>query len=115
MICIECPKGCQLTVSSNEKGEISVQGNECKKGARYGIEEATHPVRILTSTIRTSGLSVAMLPVRTDKAIPKSRLFEGMEEIRLIQVNKPVQAGEILKPNFLGIEGVNLIATRSIE
>lgn len=114
MICIECPKGCSLTVSSNEKGAITLSGNDCPKGERYGIEEATNPVRILTSTVPTKGLSIKMLPVRTDKAIPQSRIFEGMKLIRPVHVTQPVTAGEVIQKDFLRIKGVNLIATRSI-
>ena len=115
MICIECPKGCSLTAASDECGKLVVSGNDCPKGESYAIQEVTNPVRILTSTVRTKGLSVPMLPVRTDKAIPKSRLFEAMEEIKVIKINKIVVAGEVIRENFLGIIGINLIASRSIN
>lgn len=115
MICIECPKGCSITATSDNSGKIIVTGNNCPKGEDYAIQESTNPIRILTSTVRTQGLSISMLPVRTDKPIPKSRLFEAMDEIKAIRINQAVVSGDIIRKNFLGIDGVNLIATRSLK
>ncbi len=95
-------------------GEVRVSGNKCKKGEAYGKSEAVEPMRILTSTVRTKGLAVQMVPVRTDKPVPRSRLTEAMKIIRSIRIEKPVKAGEIILERFLGLE-VNLVATRSIS
>ena len=50
-----------------------------------------------------------------DHCLDRTRLFEGMGEIRSIRVNRPVRAGDVILHNFLGIGGINLIATRSIS
>ena len=34
LICIGCPKGCELTVFLDGKQVTKVEGNHCKKGAR---------------------------------------------------------------------------------
>ena len=55
-----------------------------------------------------------MIPVRTDKPIPKDKLFEAMQLVKQIYITEPVQTGEILFTNLLELN-VNLIATRSCQ
>jgi len=52
-----------------------------------------------------------MIPVRTDKPIPKDRVLEAAGEIRKIKLDRPVKVGEVITANLLGL-GVNVIATR---
>lgn len=91
----------------------NVSGNECPKGETYAIAEVENPMRVLTATVAAQGLPLKMIPVRTDKPIPKAKIAEAMAEIRKLKVTKPVCAGEVIVPDFLGL-GVNLIATRNI-
>lgn len=109
--CIECPQGCALIVDIDNRKVIHVTGHKCPKGEKYAVSEVENPVRILTSAVLTEGLSLKMLPVRTDRPIPKESLFEAMEEIKKIRVNKPVNLHSVIAENFLGL-GVNLISTR---
>lgn len=55
MVCINCPKGCMLTVTKEEDGTITVTGNTCRRGEEYGRTELTSPKRIVTSTIPIKG------------------------------------------------------------
>jgi CxxC motif-containing protein len=112
--CIECPTGCRLTVGAESSKVIKVAGNECPKGEAYAVSEIENPARILTSAVLCQGLGLKMVSVRTDRPIPKSRIFEAMEEIKRIRVNKSLSAGDIIVKNFMGLE-VNLIATRKAE
>lgn len=112
--CIECPKGCILEVEIDGAKVIEIRGNDCPKGLVYAKAEIENPLRILTSSVVAEGLSLKMVPVRTDAPIPKSKLFEGMEEIKLIRIEKELEIGEVIIENFLGL-GVNLIATRSMS
>ena len=41
LICIGCPKGCELTVFLGGKQVTKVEGNHCKKGAVYGAAYRT--------------------------------------------------------------------------
>jgi len=112
LTCIECPKGCRMTVNIENSKVIKVTGNECPKGEVYVVSEIENPVRILTSTVLCRGLTLKMLPVRTDKPIPKSMIFEAMREVKKIKLERPLNAGSIIVKNFLGL-GVNLITARS--
>ncbi len=110
--CIECPKGCCLTVETDNQGcVIGVSGNECEKGDAYVRLEMEHPMRILTSSVLTEGLALKMIPVRTSESIPRDRIMEAMEAIKNICVKNNVVAGESVADNFLGLN-VDLIATR---
>jgi len=111
LTCIECPKGCVLSVEVEGDKVIKVSGNLCPKGLAYAAAEIESPLRILTSTVLTKGLDLKMVPVRTDRPIPKSRLIEAMREIRRLKIDQPVSVGKVIAENFLGL-GVNLIVTR---
>lgn len=114
LTCIECPKGCALTVDVENCRVREVSGNDCPRGGVYAESEIENPVRVLTSTALTIGLSLKMLPVRTDKPIPKPRMEEASREIKKIRIKKPLRAGDIIVKNFLGL-GVNLKATRAVR
>jgi CxxC motif-containing protein len=112
--CIECPKGCYLSVDIEDGKVVLIKGYECLKGKKHAIAEVENPVRILTSTVLTHGLALKMIPVRTDQPIPKTALLKAMEEIKRIRINEPVQVGTIIVENFLNL-GINLIATRDCD
>jgi CxxC motif-containing protein len=112
LTCIECPKGCLLSIDIENCRVAKVSGNECPKGEKYAVQEAESPMRTLTSAVLTEGLSLKMVPVRTDKPIPKSRIMEAMGEIKNIRLKSPVKCGFVIVENFLDL-GVNLLSTRS--
>ena len=37
LICIVCPKGCNLSVEIKNENDIIVSGNACKRGNEYAI------------------------------------------------------------------------------
>jgi CxxC motif-containing protein len=110
IICIECPVGCSLSVDRENCRVVRVQGNKCPKGEVYAVSEIENPTRILTSSVLSHGLALKMVPVRTDKPIPKGRLTEAMQAVKRVRLKKNVRAGEIIVRNFLNL-GVNLIST----
>lgn len=113
MICIVCPNGCRMTVSSEGQDEIAVAGNRCVRGKSFAIKEMTNPVRSLSTTVRTDSEKFPVLPVRLSAEIPKDRIFDMMEEINKIRVTGPVRPGAVLAKNLLGL-GADLIATAGI-
>ena len=111
IICITCPKGCHLSV--DEQNGYAVTGNACPRGAEYGKNELQHPVRVVTSTVRIEGASIARLPVKTDKPLPKEKMFECMHLLDGITAKSPVRVGAVLAENILGTD-VNIVATKSL-
>ena len=80
IICISCPLGCQLVVTK-DGDNISVTGNTCKNGEKYGIEEMTNPKRVIPSTVVCKNGRLKRLPVKTADAVPKGMIFgSAMEE-----------------------------------
>ena len=110
-----CPLGCEVTVKSDESGQITeILGNSCKKGETYARDEFTEPMRGLTSTVAVEGARFARLPVRTSDLIPKDRIFDCMKEIQKIRVKAPVKLGDKMIENILGL-GVDIVATRDLS
>lgn len=105
IICIVCPNSCKMNIT----GE-TVTGNLCKKGAEFAQKEIQNPTRTLTTTVRTISEEMPMLPVRTDKEIPKGLLFEAMKALEVVLVEKEVVEGEVILHNLLGTD-CNVIAT----
>ena len=111
LICINCPMGCHLKVDVENR---TVTGNNCKRGEEYGINEVTNPLRIVTTTVKIKEGEYPVIPVKTEKAIPKGLIFNAMEEMNKIVVEAPVKMGDIIIENILNT-GVNVIASRDIE
>ena len=111
LICITCPKGCHLTV--DEENDYKVTGNACPRGAEYGRNEMLHPVRVITSTVKIEGADIARLPVKTDRPLPKEKMFDCMQLINGLSAKSPVKVGQVLAENILGTD-VNIVATKSL-
>ncbi|MCH5183479.1 MAG: DUF1667 domain-containing protein [Oscillospiraceae bacterium] len=102
LTCIVCPVGCALRVEQTDDGEVvSVAGNTCPRGAVYGKDEVLHPVRTLTTTVRVQN-GERLLPVKTDRPIPKEKLFAAMEKVNALSVLAPVKIGDVLLPDLFG-------------
>ena len=116
LVCICCPIGCALTATVSGDGEISVEGNTCKRGATYAVTELTAPTRTVTSTVRVAGGEIARVPVKTAQPIPKDKMNDalfGAGGIKSAQVEAPVRAGDVIIKNVAGT-GVDVVATRKV-
>lgn len=109
LICIICPRGCHLTVDD----ELNVSGNTCPRGAVYAKQELTHPTRTLTSTVRVVSKTEAMLPVKSNKPLPKEKIFDAMEVINKTCVKAPIKIGDVVIKNIFGLD-VDIVATKNI-
>lgn len=113
VICIVCPLGCEVEIVSKEDDFI-IKGNKCIRGKRYAIKEITNPTRIVTSTVKINNRSFKRLPVRTDKAIPKSKIFQCMAIINSLELETPIRINEVIIENIVGTDS-NLISSRSVK
>jgi len=114
IICISCPLGCNLTVEYKNKVITSIVGNACSKGPKYARKEIFSPERVVTFTVKITGAKTPLLPVKTDCAISKEKMFDVIKEIFKIQVKAPVKRGSIICKNICK-SGANLVATRTME
>ncbi len=109
LTCIVCPKGCQMTVSLSDKGEVTeVVGNSCKRGIAYAESECTHPTRTLTSTALCVG--GGLVSIKTSSPIPKEMLFAVMEKINSTLAPCDVKIGDVIIENVLDT-GADIVAT----
>lgn len=112
--CIVCPIGCNITVCGEGDKIECIKGFTCKRGEEYARNEFINPVRILTSTVKVEGANIPLVPVRSNKPIPKQLLFKCMEEIRKLNVKAPVHRYDIMISDILGT-GADIVATGNVE
>ena len=111
--CTVCPMGCSLVVSKVD-GEYKVEGNTCKRGAKYGVDEVTNPRRVITTTVKLNGGYLNLLPVKTNDSVPKKLMFEIMKLLDNVLVNAPVNVGDVIVKDVLGT-GVDVVSAKSME
>lgn len=111
--CTVCPMGCSLVVSK-VNGEYKVEGNTCKRGAKYGVEEVTNPRRVITTTVKLNGGYLNLLPVKTNDSVPKELMFDIMKLLDRVEVNAPVSVGDVIVKDVLGT-GVDVVSAKSME
>ncbi|RDY25268.1 DUF1667 domain-containing protein [Romboutsia weinsteinii] len=113
LTCIVCPMGCHLYVEK-VNDHYKVEGNTCRRGEKYAVEELTNPKRVITTTVKLNNSYLNLLPVKTEDSVPKGMIFEIMEELDKVNVTAPIKIGDIIIENVLGT-GVNVISTKTIE
>lgn len=113
LICIGCPLGCPLSVQIENGEVVSVSGNTCKRGEEYGKKEVTNPTRIVTSSVHVQNGEIEMVSVKTERDIPKGKIFACMEEIRKVTVEAPIRIGDVVIADCAGT-GVSIIATKDV-
>ena len=97
--CTVCPMGCGITVNT-DGDKLIITGNTCPRGAAYAESEVTNPQRTVTSTVMCKDGS--LLPVKTDRPIPKDKMFECMEIINSAICTLPVSAGDVIIKDVFG-------------
>ena len=101
LVCIKCPRGCELDVDGEK-----VTGNFCPKGIDYAKEEQTCPMRTVTALVKVDN---TVVPVKTDKEVPKAQVFAVLEEIAKVHL-KTTKEGQVVIKNVSGT-GANVIVT----
>ncbi len=111
IICIVCPKGCHLRVDENNG--YSVVGNACARGAEYGKNELTNPMRMITSTVKIEGALHKRCPVKTSVSIPKEKMLEVVKALDNIVLQAPINCGDIIIKNVAETEA-DIISAKSM-
>lgn len=106
--CIVCPNGCELTVDGNE-----ISGNLCKKGIDFAVQEMNNPKRVVCSTLRTEIEGVPVVPCRTNKEVPKEKMFDVMREINQYVIKERLKSGSVVIKNVAGTDA-DIITTANM-
>jgi CxxC motif-containing protein len=112
-VCVVCPVGCEIDVVHDGSKIISTEGNKCEKSEEFVSQELIEPMRILTTTVRIQGSRWPVIPVRTDKAVPKRFFPRIMRQLRHIELRAPVNMLDVVARDVLRT-GANVIATRTV-
>ncbi len=101
MTCIICPRGCDLCVTLGENPVVS--GNSCPRGEEYAINEITHPMRTLTTTIRVrrEDGTLGRISVKSKGEIPKEEVEALAGKIHHSIIHAPVKVGDEVLPGVL--------------
>jgi CxxC motif-containing protein len=113
MVCIVCPVGCRLRAGRRADG-VRVTGNACARGEKYALEEMTHPVRTVTTSVLVSGGHMGLLSVKTQHPVPKDSMPGILRELRGVKARAPVNVGDVILADAAGT-GVDVVATRRIR
>lgn len=114
LTCIGCPVGCSLTVEINGDTVEKVTGNNCNIGKNYAEKECTSPTRIVTSSVLIEGGATRILPVKTERDIPKTNIFQCVKELKGIKVKAPINIGDVIIKNVANT-GVDVVASKSVK
>ncbi len=113
LICILCPNGCQITYKKNENDLEIMEHGLCPKGDGFVKNEVFHPVRTICTSVRVLNGDLPLVSVRTDREIPKDKIFELMKLIKSLRIEAPVKINDIIYENALGL--CNIKATKTIN
>ena len=113
LICIVCPIGCPMTIARSGSGDISVEGNRCRRGLSYAEEEFSNPRRVVTATVSLRGGPSPRLPVRSSSPVPVDRVAAFLAGVHRLPRDPPVRRGEWACEN-LADTGVDLLASVSV-
>lgn len=109
MICINCPRGCEMEVTAEP---FSVIGNGCPRGEAYAKSEIVNPTRMVTGLVRVAGMRKP-LPVKTKTAIPKPKIDAVLFAMHQATVQLPARIGDVIIPDVAGT-GVDVVATANM-
>jgi CxxC motif-containing protein len=115
IICIVCPLACNVNVTLNNEGAVlNITGNQCKEGQKYAVSECQFPGRVLTTTVLIENHERRLLPVRSDRPIPKDKLMDCICFLAPARVKAPVKMGQVIASNIAGT-GANMISSDELS
>ena len=114
IICTTCPNGCEITADYTDRDNFTIEGNRCKRGYEFTLNECFEPKRMFTGSVRLKGAVRKMLPLRSDAPVPKELLMDISESIKNMDVSAPVSSRQVIVKDVLGT-GVDLISSMTAE
>jgi len=114
VVCVLCPLGCKIRIELDEEGNIlSISGNKCPRGEGYAKDEIKDPKRVVTTSVKVLDGELPLASVKTDGPIPKKYIFELMKILKSVEMNAPVNVGDVVVRNIFETN-VNVVITRSV-
>ena len=111
LICILCPASCTLRVKRTDGG-LEVEGYGCARGVEYAKQELTEPLRHVMTVVRVRNGDPPVVSVVTRKPVPKDCVREVVKTTAHLEVEAPVEIGQVV---LEGPCGATLVATRRVR
>jgi CxxC motif-containing protein len=108
LVCINCPRGCELEAEVLD-GEVKVSGQACPRGETYAKDELTNPTRMVTGLVKVAGTR-RPLPVKTRTAVPKGKISDVTNLLANTTVLPPKRIGDVIVENVC-CTGIDIVAT----
>jgi CxxC motif-containing protein len=105
--------GCTLVIALDGTTIKSIKGNQCKKGLIYAESEFIDPRRTVTTTVKVRGGIHPLVPVYTSEPFPTSLIFKLLNDLRVIELEAPVQSGQSVLNNVYNTK-IDVITSRSL-
>lgn len=113
LVCILCPTGCRLRVRAADDLQ-EIRGAACERGREYALSELTQPVRTFTGTVRVSGGTRPVVPVKSDRPIPRAELLAAARVAARTTARAPLSMGDAIASAALP-GGARLVATAQVD
>lgn len=113
MICICCPLGCRMTVEKTDSGYL-ITGNTCPRGKNYAIDEMTAPKRTVTGSAAVRGGELAVVSLKTNRPVPKEKIFDVLAAIDRLVLDAPVLCGDVVIEKVSGCDS-DIVATKTVR
>jgi len=114
MVCITCPRGCQMELEIEDGDLKAVRYNGCTRGLDYAKQEFYDPRRMVTATAAVAEGIIKRIPVRTTEPIPVKHINDLLTEIYALRLKAPVEIGTPVIKDFAGT-GIDVITTRNLQ
>lgn len=114
IICVRCPRGCEIQTTLDGYEIVHLQGNVCKLGKEYVKDEIKDPKRIITTTVKVKNGKSPLVPVWTDKPISKQQISDLMKILRTIELDAPIKINDVIIQNVLNTE-INILASGNVK
>jgi CxxC motif-containing protein len=114
IICIQCPLACRVKLTVDDTVNITeIADYQCKVGKEYAEQEYKAPKRVLTATVKTENSDRRLMPVRSNKPVPKEKLGDCMSVLAGIKVSPTQNIGDVVVNDILGT-GADIICTDNL-
>ncbi|MBP8784245.1 MAG: DUF1667 domain-containing protein [Synergistaceae bacterium] len=115
-ICVLCPNGCWMdaVMEGNPPRLLASSGARCHRGEAWLLQEIENPLRMISTNVRVRNGAHPLVSVRTSSPIPLFKVFAVMEEIMALDVDAPVDVGQLLLSSPANCD-TNIIATRRVS
>jgi CxxC motif-containing protein len=114
LICIRCPRGCEIETTLDGYTVTEITGNYCKLGNEYAENEIKDPKRVVTSTVKVMNGEFPLVPVWTSGPVPKEKIFDLMNILKNIELEAPVKIDSIVVENALEL-GIEITASGKVD